>query len=166
MVPRINVIGSQKLKVPKDLIIKSSELLFLFLNHCKQKNEDAPLEFTIVFVTDNKIKEYNYRYRNKNVSTDVLSFCAEKENMLIDTGSFISEDAKYLGDILISPKVVMDNSIRFNVDYKEELIRTVVHGILHLLGYDHLAYLGEGKDEFFKLQEDFIIYARKQGLIQ
>jgi len=75
---------------------------------------------SIAFVGKIRIKELNRRYRRKNKATDVLSF-------LYDQG----------GEIVLCPEVIRENSRKFGLSAKEELARSLIHGILHLLGYDH-----------------------------
>jgi len=88
-------------------------------------------EVSLVFTTDEFIKELNKIYRNKNEATDVLSFCQEN--------GFPTEADRifYAGDIVISMEAVRRNAEYFDVDVEEELRRVIVHGILHLSGMDH-----------------------------
>jgi probable rRNA maturation factor len=76
---------------------------------------------SIALVGQKRIKELNKIYRRKNRLTDVLSF----------------EDEETLGEIIICPSEVKKNAKRFNSSFKKELKRVLIHGILHLLGYDH-----------------------------
>jgi len=78
---------------------------------------------SIALIGQKKIKDLNRKYRNKNRVTDVLAFPGDKE-----TG---------LGEIVICPEKVKKNAKRFKSVYKKELARVLIHGILHLLGYDH-----------------------------
>ena len=75
-------------------------------------------------------KKLNKSFRNKNKSTDVLSFPFDKKNKI--------SKKKYLGDIIISYDFMnKPKSQGLNV-FKEKLVRTFIHGFLHLLGYDHI----------------------------
>jgi len=82
-----------------------------------KKSSNTKLE--IVFLSDNVIKPLNKRYKGANCATDVLSF---------DLGS--------CGQILISSDMALRNSRVFNTPLEKELVLYVIHGILHLLGYD------------------------------
>jgi len=76
-----------------------------------------------IFVDDNEILRINQQYLSHNYYTDIITFNYNKEN-------------KINSDIYISIERVKDNSIQFKTDFKEEFLRVVIHGILHLLGYN------------------------------
>ena len=78
------------------------------------------------FVSDEDMRELNRRYRKIDRTTDVLSFAQR------DVG-----DVGILGDVVISYDTAVRNSQRFSVMVEGEIRRLVVHGILHLLGFDH-----------------------------
>lgn len=77
----------------------------------------------MVLVDDEQIRELNRRFRRKDKATDVLSFT-------------MNEDGN-LGDIAISVETTKRNARRYGVTYRTELKRLVIHGVLHVLGYDH-----------------------------
>ena len=78
----------------------------------------------INFVTPDLMIEINKQYLNHNYDTDIITF------------NYSGSTAQLDGEIFISIGQAIDNSIRFNVNLDSELIRLIVHGILHLLGYD------------------------------
>ncbi len=84
------------------------------------KREKKRLELSIVLVGGKKIRELNKKYRKKNRLTDVLAF-----------------SYNHSGEIVICLEQVRKNATRFNSNYKKELTQVLIHGILHLLGYDH-----------------------------
>ncbi len=87
---------------------------------------------SLVLVGPGRIKKLNRQYRKKNKVTDVLSFPAKAE-------VFVPKDDKnFLGEIVICLRVVKKTSRRENIPFEEELARVFIHGILHILGYDHL----------------------------
>jgi probable rRNA maturation factor len=90
-------------------------------------------QFTIVFIDDKEMQRLNHTYRNKDQTTDVLSFCLAKS----DDIPSMDEDSNYIGEIYISFSQVILNAFYFKVTIENELKRVVVHGMLHLLGYDH-----------------------------
>ena len=93
-------------------------------------------QLSFVFVNEEKIKELNRRYLKKDRSTDVLAFPAQKnKSQAFKIGS--SEKIQFLGEVVICPQKVKKNSKRFKVAFKKELTRVLIHGALHLLGYDH-----------------------------
>jgi probable rRNA maturation factor len=70
----------------------------------------------------------NRRYRHKNYVTDVLSF---------SYGEVLVDKRLFLGEIVIAPEVAFTQAVRYGVCPHKELRQLFVHGILHLLGYDH-----------------------------
>lgn len=89
-------------------------------------------EVSVLFCTDRCIQELNRNYRNIDAPTDVLSF-ENGEEYTDEEG----EKWYQAGDIAISLETLQKNAEYFNVDQNEELKRLVVHGLLHLNGYDH-----------------------------
>lgn len=79
-------------------------------------------EVSISFIDDSYMRELNLKYKDNNRTTDVLSFPQEGE---------------LLGDILISVDKATAQSEKLGHTFEQEVRRLVVHGILHLLGYDH-----------------------------
>ena len=86
-------------------------------------------KFSIVFSSDAEIKRLNYLYRRKNRSTDVLSFSMRE-------GKRLKRDSSILGDIVISVDRAKKQAGRFNSTFKKETCLYIIHGILHLLGYE------------------------------
>ena len=83
-----------------------------------------------ILLSDNKnIKKLNKKFRNKNKPTDVLSFPFEKK--------FNIKKSNYLGDIVISYEFMHKTKIANNLEFRNKVIKTFIHGFLHLLGYDH-----------------------------
>ena len=98
----------------------------------------------IVFVTSEYIRELNLKYREIDSPTDVLSF---------------SEDSSK-GEIYISPEYVYE-SFKGN-KFEEEILRLIIHGTLHILGYDHSESLNDTPDEeMFRIQEDLLLKYKK-----
>lgn len=83
-------------------------------------------ELSVTFIDDLKMREFNRDYRNIDRTTDVLSFPQEE-----------GPGETLLGDILISVQTSLRNSKRYCVTHEEEIVKLLVHGILHLFGYDH-----------------------------
>ena len=93
-----------------------------------------PAEISVTFVDNEQIRELNAQYRNKDTSTDVLSF-PMGENGVYD----INHDtgAKILGDIVISMETAQEQAERFGHGLEREVGYLTAHSMLHLLGYDH-----------------------------
>jgi probable rRNA maturation factor len=102
----------------------------------------SKVELSIALVSDAQIKRLNKLYRNKDKPTDVLSFpIGEKV-----------EDWLILGDIVISVDTAKRQAKELGHSLEEELKRLLVHGLVHLLGYDH-ELGGEEERKFFELEE-------------
>lgn len=95
-----------------------------------EKNKRS--EIYLVLVDSKKIKALNKKYLRKNRPTDVLAF-PEPKNFPAASKNF------NLGEIVICPQQVKKNAKKYNLSFKKELTRVLIHGILHLLGYDHQA---------------------------
>ena len=108
------------------------------------------VEITII-LTDNKyIQNINNEYRKKNKPTDVISF-ANRDNPF----PLINEDTEDLGDIYISLQKALEQGEEFSITLKEEMNRLLVHGILHLIGFDHEKSKSEEKKMSSKEEEIF-----------
>ncbi len=105
--------------------------------------EKSDLEITILIVSNQKITQLNKQYRNNDYSTDVLSFNIDYEDQ--DSGY------KYLGDVVISGEKAIEQSIEIGHDIERELAILIIHGILHLIGYDHESY--EDREIMFETQD-------------
>jgi probable rRNA maturation factor len=101
---------------------------------------------TICLVTKADIAKWNRAYRGKNRPTDVLSFAPDeppaKERIprlsRKRTSSKSNGDiSNYWGDIAIAPAIARQNARRFGRDFNDEMRILILHGILHLMGYDH-----------------------------
>jgi probable rRNA maturation factor len=93
----------------------------------KSLKKDKTAELDIVFLDDAAIKKLNKRYKDEDNPTDVLSFA-------IDGREFKRREV--LGEIFISLDTARRNSKLFDVEFEHEIVRYVVHGILHLFDYD------------------------------
>ena len=91
----------------------------------------------IWFATNQTIKKYNKKYRKQDCATDILSF--PYHTNLTPGKKIIAEtpEDKNLGDIIISLERVKLDSERDKISFEKYLKKIIVHGIVHLLGYDH-----------------------------
>ena len=85
------------------------------------KVKDSRLGVQLVGIR--RMKQYNCQFRHKDYATDVLSF---------------PDPDELLGDLIVCPQVVKRNARRYGNTYESELIFVLIHGILHLLGYNHI----------------------------
>ncbi|MBI5023050.1 MAG: rRNA maturation RNase YbeY [Candidatus Magasanikbacteria bacterium] len=110
-------------------------------NYCLEKLA-IKKNVSIVLVADKKIQELNKIYRKKNKITDVLSF-----------GDW--NDKNFLGEVIICLPQAKRQAKKYKTNLKQELTRLLIHGILHLAGFDHEKSKQEEK-KMFKLQEEMI----------
>lgn len=97
---------------------------------------DDEVEVSIVLVDDPYIQELSAEYRGKNCPTDVLSFAMEEEEPRIDYDGE-APDFRLLGDIVISLETAARQAQEYGHSFDREVAFLTVHGMLHLLGYDH-----------------------------
>lgn len=107
----------------------------------KEKQMDRNYEVSVTLVDNEEIREINKNYRNIDFPTDVLSFpmidynsglkLNDVENMDLDSGEVV------LGDIVISLERAYEQAIDYGHSFQREIAFLMVHGMLHLLGYDH-----------------------------
>lgn len=104
--------------------------------------------FSIIFVDNERIQELNREYRGKDAVTDVISFALE------DSPDIVPNNIRVLGDIYICIPRMIEQSEAYGHSIKRELSFLCVHGLLHLLGYDHMKK--EDEKLMFGLQEDIL----------
>ena len=125
-----------------------------FIQTVLQKLNYDNEEISVLFCSDEFIKELNSQYRNIDSATDVLSF-ENGEEYEDDEGLW-----KNVGDIAISLETLPKNAEYFEVDTNTELKRLIIHGILHLNGMDHgEEHIEKGvvpTDEMLILQENLL----------
>jgi probable rRNA maturation factor len=83
----------------------------------------------VVFTDDTEMRRMNRKHRGKDKTTDVLSFPLDDTTPLLQT--------RLLGDLVISVPTAQKQAKEYGVPLREELLRLLIHGFLHLLGYDH-----------------------------
>jgi len=105
---------------------------------------------TVCLVTNSEMARWNRAYRGKKGATDVLSFPANEEETKrkkprTSGYRFLSPtaSASFLGDIAIAPMVARRNARRFGRTFGEEMRILILHGMLHLMGYDHETDTGQ-----------------------
>lgn len=123
-----------------------------FLNEVAEyalKSEGVSNAIVNIIIVDNtKIRTINRDYRNIDRETDVISFALE------DDDTFVKLPIRVLGDIYISIDRSKAQAIEYGHSLKRELAFLTVHGILHLLGYDHM--IKSDEEIMFQKQEQFL----------
>lgn len=113
------------------------------------------LGLSVTLCDNNHIKELNSSYRNKNVPTDVLSFAIEDgmPSELIEEINLLSS-VREIGDIIISYERACEQAKDYGHSLKREMCFLFTHGVLHLLGYDHVNKTDE--NIMFALQDKIL----------
>ena len=142
----INVFSEEKAWSRK---LKNKEVFFKKICKAfpkKYKFLKKKVSFTLLLSNNKNIKKMNKNFRNKNKSTDILSFPYNKKVKI--------SKKSYLGDIIISYNFIDKPRSQSSKFFKEKLIKTFIHGFLHLLSFDHI----KDKDYLKMLKEEELIY--------
>jgi len=120
-----------------------------------EKENLTSLFLHVSLVDDEQMRELNHTHRNKDKTTDVLSFpLFESLRNGITDDEFIFEEVEF-GDIIISVPVMEKQAEEFKVSLEGEFFHLLTHGFLHLLGYDH--ELSDEEEALMEGHEKFII---------
>ncbi|MEQ1724252.1 MAG: rRNA maturation RNase YbeY [Pseudobdellovibrio sp.] len=137
---KLNIVNKTTALSKKDLQILVNKICKHFVAYpvrnaalLKQKKE-----LTIVFLSSSEIKKINNQFRKKNKATDILSFAGM--------------DEESLGELLLCTDVLKMQALSQKHSLKNEITYMLIHGLLHLLGYDHERSVKEEKI-MFKLQD-------------
>jgi probable rRNA maturation factor len=106
-----------------------------FFERVRRELRFAPESVTVQLISDAAMARLNHTYRHKSGPTDVLSFPAN--------GSKPNQDTEYVGDIAISPETARRNARRFSRTLPAEMRILILHGMIHLAGFDHETDNGE-----------------------
>ncbi|MGD0708663.1 MAG: rRNA maturation RNase YbeY [Anaerolineaceae bacterium] len=135
----LKVSPAYKAKVDTDLLVKTAQ----YAIDCVL---GLMVDVSIAIVSDRKIQQLNKRFRRIDAPTDVLSFSSDAVDPITDV--------PYLGDIVISLPSAQRNALNSGHPLMDEMQLLIVHGILHLDGYDHDTK--KNKDSMWKLQEKIL----------
>ena len=111
--------------------------------------ECSDKELSILITDDREIQQLNCVYRSKDKATDVLSFSQQEGEP-----SHIQENM--LGDVVVSLETAERQAAECDVDLQQEVIRLLLHGVLHLLGYDHENVSDEQAEEMRALERKLL----------
>ena len=135
-----SVRGVAFVNLQKRYVVRTASLL-IFVRGLKQQLGLGKREFNVCFVDDRAIRQLNLAYRGKNKATDVLSFPWHETERTRGSGTSPSGKlggfTNFLGDIVISVETARRNAEIENHTTLNEIRWLVLHGLLHLLGYDH-----------------------------
>ena len=104
-----------------------------YIDKCLKEEKVENAVFNIILIDNGTIKEINKKYRNIDKETDVISFALED-----DKTESMSEKQRVLGDIYISVDKAIEQAKEYGHSLTREISFLAVHGLLHLLGYDHM----------------------------
>lgn len=138
----INTLDKLRLPFKKWDIKKTAQKILSLLvlmpqiSSCKtlSRQDFQIISFEISFCTDRLIREINRDYRSKDKATDVITFALFAD----DENSIIQNDTLELGEIIISIDTLISQAQENGNTIEKELYTLITHGILHLLGFDHL----------------------------
>ena len=119
-------------------------LLNYALDYLKLDN----VEFNIIIIDNPRIHEMNKKYRGVDRETDVITFALE------DHKDIEFEDVRILGDVYISIDKARSQAVEYGHSLKREISFLAIHGLLHLLGYDHMK--PEDEKVMFDLQDKIL----------
>jgi probable rRNA maturation factor len=148
----------------KELLTEEQlEMVETLLQHAAEAERVAQdAELSVTFVDNEKIKEINRVYRSKDQVTDVISFAMEEQGE--GEVSIVGVDMPpVLGDIIISVPRASEQAEEYGHSFTRELGFLAVHGLLHLLGYDHMTEEDE-KKMFGKQKEILDAYGLKREI--
>ena len=143
---KVSVFSEEKAWAKK---LKNKDLFFKKICKAfpkKYKFPNKKISLSLLLSNNKNIKKLNNYFRNKNRSTDILSFPSNKKIKILKN--------MYLGDIIISYNYLDKPKSQNLVSFKKKVIKIFIHGYLHLLGYNHV----KNKDYFKMLREENFIY--------
>lgn len=141
------LINSSSCRMPRTFINEWCTEIYAYL-HCK-KNIRIPKHqiLTIVFFNPSPAKALNFKFRKRNYATDILSF--------------EGDGVESLGELVLCPQVLHRQAQEHDLSFHQELGYMLIHGVLHLLGYDHEKSKKEEKIMFQLQDEIFDEISRK-----
>ena len=117
----------------------------------KSKETFSTIKLSLMLCGDKRMVELNKETRGKAKVTDVLSF-PYHEDLRTNKGRIVLEDCLYLGEMAICQGVTKKQAKKFKIRYSDEFTHLFIHGIFHLLGFDH--EISEREEELMQSMED------------
>lgn len=112
------LVNQSKVRMPRKALHETVRFIQKKLSKYNLKSKDL----TIVFIDPGTAKKMNHQFRGRNYATDVLSFEGEDDS---------------LGELVLCPQVLKKQAHDHDLSFHQELAYMIIHGVLHLLGYDH-----------------------------
>lgn len=126
-------------RLPRQYVERFLKFVFRELTRKKVKWPKQAQELQLVFLPPKNARDLNFQFRKKNYATDVLSFAGVEDNSL--------------GELVFCPQVLKKQSREHHLSFRDELCYMTLHGILHLLGYDHETSQKDA-ERMFRLQDE------------
>lgn len=118
----LHMVNHSDYKMPKTYLKKALNIFFVCLKKKLSDKDFKSLEMSIVFLNSVEARALNKKFRKKNYATDVLSFVGQ---------------VPFLGELVMCPQVLTLQARDQKHSFRQETLYMSIHGILHLLGYDH-----------------------------
>jgi rRNA maturation RNase YbeY len=119
MMVNVYISAEKKIKVNKKLVHK-------IIGQLKNELDFKILSLIVNFVSSETILEINKKYLTHNYTTDIITFNYSNNNILLE------------GEVFISVSDVFENSEKYKCSFQNEILRVIIHGVLHLLGYNDI----------------------------
>lgn len=136
----ITVQNEQSFPIDTNLLKADAQIILDHLGY-------GDYDLGILLCDEGTIHQYNKKYRDKDKPTDILSFPYYPDLKPGETITPENQEGKNIGDIIICPLYVQNDLERWGQDFKKRMKVLLVHGICHLLGYDHI------KDEDYEVMK-------------
>ncbi len=134
----ISIINNQTIPIHTDQLKQDTERIISYLGY-------PDFDLGIMLADNKTMQEYNKKYRDKDKPTDILSFPFYPNVKVGEKITAHTQEEKNLGDIIIAPKFVQSDLPKWQQSFDERMRTLLIHGICHLLGYDHI------KDEDYEV---------------
>lgn len=145
------IINHSGTRIPRQFLQRVYKKIILEMKNRVSRSEYTLLnkkELVLVFLDTPAARKMNFQFRKKNYATDVLSFSSLEEGVL--------------GELVLCPKVLKKQARQHRHSYRAELTYMILHGVLHLLGYEHETNKADAAI-MFKLQDQ--VFENLQSLI-
>ena len=139
-------------KFEKSLLVLSESLRQFIFNELSFARDLVSIELSVEICSDEKMKELNQQYRGIDKTTDVLSFELHQDLRLSEP---LKIESLCLGDIMISASKAASQAEDFNISLFDELVHLFIHGVVHLMGFDH--EISDEEEEIMKAQEEKLL---------
>ena len=136
-------------EVEQDVASFEDDFLKIIDTTLKHLDIDDDIELSAIIVDDERIHQINNEYRHIDRATDVISFALEDSDQF-----YVEGMPRSLGDIFISIDHAINQAEEYGHSLKREMCFLFTHGLLHLLGYDHMNE--EEEKEMFALQDEIL----------